>query len=253
MPDHPCPKPIHSRRGRRTKERSESEKSCVSHPPFSMEAFLNEHCHSTRCSLFGACGGTEVSLSFFGGSTHCRAIGSTVSTGERHSAGRMLSPRWPTSLAPPPQDGCSWSVCACVPSPMCTYIHVRAHRGPDAYLKNKELLIGMIFPFLLSSIFILKFHYLLCQGHFFFFQGTRLQEYPFGCLGPTSLLLPRKSPPSLILPAQFLGAGRSRKAGANQNTGNICTLRPLPIEEKKSQNCSFKGKYQSIIENDPLQ
>ena len=168
MPDHPCPKPIHSRRGRRTKERSESEKSCVSHPPFSMEAFLNEHCHSTRCSLFGACGGTEVSLSFFGGSTHCRAIGSTVSTGERHSAGRMLSPRWPTSLAPPPQDGCSWSVCACVPSPMCTYIHVRAHRGPDAYLKNKELLIGMIFPFLLSSIFILKFHYLLCQGHFFF-------------------------------------------------------------------------------------
>ena len=172
MPDHPCPKPIHSRRGRRTKERSESEKSCVSHPPFSMEAFLNEHCHSTRCSLFGACGGTEVSLSFFGGSTHCRAIGSTVSTGERHSAGRMLSPRWPTSLAPPPQDGCSWSVCACVPSPMCTYIHVRAHRGPDAYLKNKELLIGMIFPFLLSSIFILKFHYLLCQGHFFFFSGN---------------------------------------------------------------------------------
>ena len=218
-----------------------------------MEAFLNEHCHSTRCSLFGACGGTEVSLSFFGGSTHCRAIGSTVSTGERHSAGRMLSPRWPTSLAPPPQDGCSWSVCACVPSPVCTYIHVRAHRGPDAYLKNKELLIGMIFPFLLSIIFILKFHYLLCQGHFFFFQGTRLQEYPFGCLGPTSLLLPRKSPPSLILPAQFLGAGRSRKAGANQNTGNICILRPLPIEEKKSQNCSFKGKYQSIIENDPLQ
>ena len=214
---------------------------CVTPPPFSMEAFLNEHCHSTRCSLFGACGGTEVSLSFLGGGTHCRAIGSTLSTGERHSAGRMLSPRWPTSPAPPPQDGCSWSVCACVHSPVCTYIHVRAHRGPDAYLKNKELLIGMIFPFLLSSIFILKFHYLLCQGRFFvfcflfFFQGTRLQEYPFGCLGPTSLLLPQKSPPSPIIPAQFLGAGRSRKAGANQNTGNICTLRPLPIEKKKSK------------------
>lgn len=200
MPDHPCPKPIHSRRGRRTKERSESEKSCVSHPPFSMEAFLNEHCHSTRCSLFGACGGTEVSLSFFGGSTHCRAIGSTVSTGERHSAGRMLSPRWPTSLAPPPQDGCSWSVCACVPSPVCTYIHVRAHRGPDAYLKNKELLIGMIFPFLLSSIFILKFHYLLCQGHFFFFfreldcKNILLVAWgPLHCSSPESPLHPSSS------------------------------------------------------------
>lgn len=175
-------------------------------------------------------------LVVFGGSTHCRAIGSTVSAGEGHPVGRMLSPRWPTSPAPPRRDGCKWSVCACVHSPVCTYIHVCAHREPDAYLKNKELLIGMIFPFLLSSIFILKFHYLLCQGRFFlffFFQGTRLQESPFGCLGPTSLLLPRKSPPSPILPAQFLGAGRSRKAGANQNSGNIYTLRPLPIEEKK--------------------
>lgn len=169
-------------------------------PSFSMEAFLNEHCHPTRCSLFRPCSGTEVSL-FFGGSTHCRAIGSTVSAGECHSAGRMLSPRWPTSPAPPRQDGCSWSVCACVHSPVCTYIHMCAHRGPDAYLKNKEILIGMIFPFLLSSIFILKFHYLLCQGRFFFFFFRELDCKnlllvawgPLHCSSPESPLHPLSS------------------------------------------------------------
>lgn len=141
-------------------------------------------------------------LVVFGGSTHCRAIGSTVSAGEGHPVGRMLSPRWPTSPAPPRRDGCRWSVCACVHSPVCTYIHVCAHREPDAYLKNKELLIGMIFPFLLSSIFILKFHYLLCQGRFFLFFFFRELDCknlllvawgPLHCSSPESPLHPLSS------------------------------------------------------------
>lgn len=136
--------------------------------------------------------------------TCCRAVGSTGTRGEHRSAGRMLPPRWSTGPAPPPQDACSQPVCACVRSHVCARIDVYVHIGPDAYLKNKELLNGMIFPFLLSGVFILRFHYLSRQG---FFQGTRLQEYPSGCLGrPSPALLPsRQSPPSSVLPAQLLG------------------------------------------------
>lgn len=45
------------------------------------------------------------------------------------------------------------AVCVCV----CAYRHIRA------YLKNKELFIGMIFPLLLADVLLLKFHYLLWQ------------------------------------------------------------------------------------------
>ena len=77
---------------------------------------------------------------FLGGSTHCRTIGSTVSTREHHSAGRMLSSRWPTNPAPPPQDGCSWFVCACVHSPMCVHIYMCVHTEDQMNISRNYLL-----------------------------------------------------------------------------------------------------------------
>lgn len=48
-------------------------------------------------------------------------------------------------------------VCVCVYVCIDIYLHIRL----DAYLKNKELFISMIFPFLLPGVLILKLHYLL--------------------------------------------------------------------------------------------
>lgn len=103
--------------------------------------------------------------------THWRATASTDSckrkAGEHCFArlGRMPLTRQPAResrlqtyanrQAPHPRDTCSLCVCA------CAYRHIRA------YLKNKELFIGMIFPLLLADVLLLKSHYLLWQVDLF--------------------------------------------------------------------------------------
>ena len=62
----------------------------------------------------------------------------------------------------------------------------------DADLKNKELFIGMILPFFLSSVFILKFHYLLRQG---FFRELDSKNIFLVAWEHARLLLPSTVPP----------------------------------------------------------
>lgn len=84
-------------------------------------------------------------------------------TGSPDSCKRKARPREPPAnvCEPPstPSPGHMQSLCVCVC--VCAYRHIRA------YLKNKELFIGMIFSLLLADVLLLKFHYLLWQVDLF--------------------------------------------------------------------------------------
>lgn len=134
MPDHPCLKPVHSRRERRMKERSENEKSCVS-PSFSMEAFLNEHCHPTRCSLFRPCSGTEVSLLFLGGALTAEQLGQQFQQGRVTLWEGCSHPGGPPAQHPLAVMGAS-GLCVRVCIAPCAHIYMCVHTENQMHISR---------------------------------------------------------------------------------------------------------------------
>jgi len=127
----------------------------------------------------------------------------------------------------------------------------------------------MIFPFLLSGVFILKFHYLLWQV---FFSGNETARISFWLLAgppplpptfcPASVLHP--GPPPYTVPGN-VAVEIPEKVGERDTRPERLELELLHFEtpayrgkKKKTKNLSMeffylKGKYQSIDKNDPLQ
>lgn len=231
------------RRRRRGKEKLENKKSRVPHF-FLSKLFFNEHYSATRFLSLG-CAGRGTGLVLVSQQlccTHWRAIGATdsmqkesrrallckVGKDARHQTARpperAACKRMRTAKHPIPR---THAVCVCA----CAYRPIRA------YLKNKELFIGMIFPLLLSDVLLLKFHYLLWQVDLFRELDCK-NRFLVACPAPGSQPPPLSPPPPPgTIPGSITIAipSRSEEGRGWDASGyhwNICTLRPLPIEEK---------------------
>lgn len=81
-----------------------------------------------------------------------------------HTGHRREPPAKVPSTAKHTRPICRPHVCVClyVCVSVCIYIYMA-----NAYLKNKELFIGMIFPFLSPGLFLLKFHFFGCSKALF--------------------------------------------------------------------------------------
>lgn len=118
------------------------------------------------------------------------------------------------------------AVCVCA----CAYRPIRA------YLKNKELFIGMIFPLLLSDVLLLKFHYLLWQVDLFRELDCK-NRFLVACPAPGS------QPPPLSPRSSWRHPGQYHYRDSQQVRGRARLRRKrLPLEHLHFETPAYRGK-----------